>query len=203
MCHRKTSLNFLQICLTVELINKSGFQGLPVVNGQMWQNMCCCVVVWLMSNWRSCSSISNRQQKSVKSQHLHFCMNHWTIKEPSQKRLQKVVCYWIFWKGVMQVCLDNSENGLLNKCWLVFYILNVASNTVKNHCSALSVQSLALLQRLSVNQMSLLPKKISHTSEDRVDFHHTIWTLFQHLLQNREIFCDWKNANENLSKAFY
>ena len=101
------------------------------------------------------------------------------------------------------LCLDNSENGLLNKCWLVFYILNVASNTVKNHCSALSVQSLlALLQRLSVNQMSLLPKKISHTSEDRVDFHHTIWTLFQHLLprQNREIFCDWKNANENLSK---
>ena len=94
---------------------------------------------------------------------------------------------------------------LLNKCWLVFYILNVASNTVKNHCSALSVQSLALLQRLSVNQMSLLPKKISHTSEDRVDFHHTIWTLFQHLFprQNREIFCDWKNANENLSKALY
>ena len=97
MCHRKTSLNFLQICLTVELINKSGFQLRMDKCGQ--QNMCC-VMVWLMSNWRSCSSISNRQE-SVKSQHLHFCMNHWTIKEPSQKRLQKVVCYWIFWKGVM------------------------------------------------------------------------------------------------------
>ena len=44
------------------------------------------------------------------------------------------------------------------------------SYIVKNHCCALSVQSLALLQRLSVNQMSLLPKK--YRTRERVFSHH-------------------------------
>ena len=46
------------------------------------------------------------------------------------------------------------------------------SYIVKNHCCALSVQSLALLQRLSVNQMSLLPKK--YRTRESIFSHHAL-----------------------------
>ena len=67
--------------------------------------------------------------------------------------------------------------GFLNRCCLskkgMACLVNPKySYIVKNHCCALSVQSLALLQRLSVNQMSLLPKK--YRTRESIFSHHAL-----------------------------
>ena len=80
-----------------------------------------------MSNWRSCSSISYRQ-KSVKSQHLHYCMNHshWTVKSQVKKVAKKMSVFGFLKRCYMQKLSEQEDMqrteevriGFFNRCCL-------------------------------------------------------------------------------------